>query len=222
MFPQEFELHRNDSVKIPVFVSDHLFEDFLGNLPVTVGIISLVLIQVFHFNDFCGIGDIDLDRRIPPEISFRFDLFFCESRIDKGSGGIIEIKRIQISRKEIPEDSLFVHLSENLVRELIPFLFGVLFVEDTEGFVFESDAADAEGTVFEEIAIIKIISICSETTVEMFRISPGGDTAVKIILSPHCKTIIEILMTLTSSCEKQILSVSNIVRIKAVRHILVR
>jgi len=39
-------------------------------------------------------------------------------------------------------------LSENLVSFFKSFLFGVLFVEDAEGFVFEADAAQAVGAVF--------------------------------------------------------------------------
>jgi hypothetical protein len=44
-------------------------------------------------------------------------------------------------------------LTEDLIYFFIPFFLGVLFVEDTIGFILEADAAEAEGARFEMVAI---------------------------------------------------------------------
>gem|GEM_PF-1218581 len=156
VFPEEIKLHRDDLVEVPLFISDNLLEDIIRDLPIPIGIIPLILIQILHLYDRRRIRDIHLDLLIPPEISVFLYFCFRETVIYQIRHRIIEIERIEFPWEKIPKNTIRIHLCKNLVRKHFPLLLGVLFIEDAIGFVAETNTTDTEGTIEEKVGIINM------------------------------------------------------------------
>jgi hypothetical protein len=61
----------------------------------------------------------------------------------------------------------------------MPFFFGVLFIQDTKLFVFESDTAKAEGTIFYIIRIIDMGAVFTmRSTIEV--LTREADTSINV------------------------------------------
>jgi hypothetical protein len=152
---KEFELHRDHTIGIAVFIQNHFFEDFIVDsslsrspwlaslaIPLTKGdISSFVLIKFCIFDGLYSCWDIDFDRFITSQISSSCDFFFGKRIVDEISSRIVEIEGIHATREEVSEGSFFFHSSEYFFCPHISFFFGVLFIKDAELFVFQSDTS---------------------------------------------------------------------------------
>jgi hypothetical protein len=126
---------------------------------------SLVLIEFARFDYLSSGRDVDFYLFVTSKISLRCHFFFCEAIIYKISCSIVEIEWVHRSWEELSECSFCIHLSEDFVCFFVSFFFGVLFVENAEGFVFESDTAEAVGVSYQTITIIRLETIVDIRTV---------------------------------------------------------
>ena len=124
---------------------------------------SLILIEFCILHDLHPLRYISSYRLISPEIPVFLYFFFCECIVDKVCEGIIEIKWIHRSREEIPECPISFHRSKYLLREDLPFFFGILFIENAVRLVLESDTSD---TMMRIIHILRVVYIRTISNLE--------------------------------------------------------
>jgi hypothetical protein len=165
-------------------------------IPLSMGdFSSFKLIKFSILHCLYSSRNIDLDRFVTSEVSGCCNFFFGERVVDEVGSGIIEIERIHRSWEEVSEGSFFFHSSEYFVSFFVPFFFRILFVEDAELFVFESDASQAERAVFEVIRIENTSSPINMTrTIDSLSTSSSSHHRVKIFScrSSSTKHIIKI------------------------------
>ena len=117
-------------------IFDNFFHDLRIDLPFPICIVSLICSEIFSFEDFRSFGDIYFNLFVPSQISLFHYFLFAKARIDQICGRIVEIERIHCRREELSERSLLFHFTEDFIYLFIPFLFGVLFIEDTKALIF--------------------------------------------------------------------------------------
>lgn len=180
MFHKEVIFHLDDAIIVSLLIDDYLPQNIRINVPNRVFAIlnwfqelllilgrcgrfriqfgmtdpSLKPIQFTTLHDFQSLWNIDLDTLISPHISFFLYFFSGKGRIYKVCHRIIEIEWIHSRRKEIPESSIFFHGSKYTTCFLFPFLLTILFIENTVGFILESDASETVVTRLHNVGII--------------------------------------------------------------------
>ena len=115
---------------------------------------SLKPIQFTTLHYLQSLWNIDLDALISPQISFFLYFFFGKGRIYKVCHRIIEIEGIHRSGKEGTKSSISFHSSKYFTRFLLPFFFGILCIQDTVGFILQSDASETVVTRLHNVGII--------------------------------------------------------------------
>lgn len=185
MFHEKVIFHLDDAIIISLLIDDYFPQDIWINIPNCVFVIlnlfqefllilgrlrrcgrfriqfgmtdpSLKLIQFAALHYFQSLRNIDLDTLISPHISFFLYFFFRKAIIDEIGHRIIEVERIHRSRKEISECSISFHSSKDFTCFLLPFFFRILCIQDTVGFILESDTPEAVVTRLHNVGIIDV------------------------------------------------------------------
>ena len=105
---------------------------------------SLILMEFCIFYHLQSFRNICMNWLISPEVSFSRDFFLRKRTIKYTCSRIIEIVGIHRGREEIPECPISFHRSKYLLRESFPFFFCILFIENTIGFILQSDTPETK------------------------------------------------------------------------------
>ena len=114
-------------------------------MPFAVFVVAFVLVEFTRSHKFSVGGDVDFDGVGTSEVACFFYFFLGEGGVDKIGGCIVEVEGVHRSREELSKGSVFFHLCEDFVDFFVSLFFGVLFVEDAEGLILQTDTSKAEG-----------------------------------------------------------------------------
>ena len=207
MLHEKLIFHWDNTVIVSGFIVDDFFENISRDGPISLCIKGFELIEIVRFHHFGISRDIDFNCLITSEISCCSDLFFREWAVDQVCCSIIEVVWTHRCREELSEWSVLLHLSEYFVYFLFSLLFCVLLIEDTVGFISQSDTTETKRAVDDIEWMIDMWTHWRiDRTIDIIRKLSCTTDAIEVITFRPCIETIVKTMTAVSSVDIEVVS----------------
>jgi hypothetical protein len=166
--------------------------------------------------------NIYFDRIISPEVSRRSHLFLRKAIINQISSRIIEVKGIHARRKEGSQTSVRIHFSEYLIYFGKPFFFGILFIQDTIGLIFQSHTSQTKRTVDTVVRVKHVGALLYlRNAIIMFPVHTRSLCRIKVVaIDARIKAVIKVMRIPGSAGIHHVMSLIEMIYKISIGHIV--